>query len=100
MSAGLPPRLTAAEYRARAAVAAARARAVVTSETWTSDPGLCVPVDMILAMSPDERVRQIEAETAVFVGAPPLGVAETVQCRRSSDYLRCSGSWPSIRCAT
>jgi hypothetical protein len=68
VSTGLP-RFTAAEYRARAAAAAVRARAAVTRETWASDPGLRVQVDMILSMSPDERLRQLEAETAVFAGA-------------------------------
>jgi hypothetical protein len=39
---------------------------------WQSDPGLRVQVDAILALSPDDRVRMIEAEAAFFADIRPL----------------------------
>lgn len=59
----------AAEYRLRAQAAAALARAVVSRHMWTSDPGLRMQVNAILAMPPEDRLRQLEAEVAVFADA-------------------------------
>jgi hypothetical protein len=64
----------AAEYRLRAQDAAVRARAVLSRQAWVSDPGLRVQVEAILALPPEERLRQLEAEAAVFADARPATI--------------------------
>ena len=64
----------AAYYRARAAEAMARARALV-GRPWTSDPGLRVQVEAILALSPQDRLRQLEEQVATLSALRPLGPA-------------------------
>ncbi|WP_018639972.1 hypothetical protein [Parafrankia elaeagni] len=64
----------AAYYRARAAEAMVRARALV-GRPWTSDPGLRVQVEAILAMSPEDRLRQLEEQVATLAALRPLGPA-------------------------
>jgi len=58
--------------RERAELARARARDVfrtLSRETWQSDPGLLVQVKAILSVSPEERLRMLMAEQAVFANA-------------------------------
>jgi hypothetical protein len=61
----------AAEYRSRAQEAAVRARALVSRHTWRSDPRLRVQVELILALPPEERLRQLEANLAFFAAVRP-----------------------------
>jgi hypothetical protein len=61
----------AAEYRRRAQEAAVRARALVNRHTWRSDPGLRVQVELILALPPEERLRQLQANLAFFAAVRP-----------------------------
>jgi hypothetical protein len=61
----------AAEYRRRAQEALVRARGLLGQEKWKSDPGLRVQVERILALPPEERVRQLEEEVAFFANARP-----------------------------
>lgn len=61
----------AARYRQRAAEALERARREV-ARPWVSDPGLRVQVDAILALTPEDRVRMIEAESAVLSDLRPV----------------------------
>ncbi|MBL7500884.1 hypothetical protein I6A84_03940 [Frankia sp. CNm7] len=68
------PAERAAYLRERAAQARARAQALfktVTRETWQSDPGLLIQVKTILAMPPEQRLRMLMAEHAVFASARP-----------------------------
>ncbi|WP_462166967.1 hypothetical protein [Frankia sp. AiPs1] len=60
----------AAYYRARAAEAMVRARALV-GRPWTSDPGLRVQVEAILAMSPEDRLRQLEDQVETLSALRP-----------------------------
>lgn len=60
----------AAYYRARAAEAMARARRYV-GRPWTSDPGLRVQVEAILALPPEDRLRMLEAEAGVLSDLRP-----------------------------
>ncbi|WP_154676886.1 hypothetical protein [Parafrankia discariae] len=62
----------AAYYRARAAEAMARARALV-GRPWTSDPGLRVQVEAILAMTPQDRLRQLEDQVETLSALRPIG---------------------------
>ncbi len=55
----------AAYYRARAAEVMARARRCV-GRPWTSDPGLRVQVEAILALPPEDRLRMLESEAGVL----------------------------------
>jgi hypothetical protein len=64
----------AAEYRQRAQAAAARARAALSRQAWVSDPGVRAQVEAILALPPTERLRQLEAEAALFADARPAVV--------------------------
>jgi hypothetical protein len=61
----------AAEYRRRAQEAAVRARALLNRQTWRSDPGLRVQVELILALPPEERLRQLQANLAFFAAVRP-----------------------------
>ncbi|OHV29016.1 MULTISPECIES: hypothetical protein [Pseudofrankia] len=50
----------------------ARAQALfgtVTRETWQSDPSLLVQVKAILSVPPEQRLRMLMAEHAVFASA-------------------------------
>jgi hypothetical protein len=67
----------AAEYRRLAQAATVRARAALSRRTWTSDPGLRAQVDAILALPPEERLRQLEAEVAFFADARPAAQTGT-----------------------
>jgi hypothetical protein len=62
---------SAAEYRRLAQEAAVRARALVSRHTWRSDPGLRVQVELILALPPEERLRQLQANLAFFAAVRP-----------------------------
>ncbi|CAO5186344.1 conserved hypothetical protein [Frankia sp. AiPs1] len=62
----------AAYYRERAAQAMVRARALV-GRPWTSDPGLRVQVEAILAMSPEDRLRQLEDQVETLSALRPTG---------------------------
>jgi hypothetical protein len=68
----IDPAGRAAEYRRRALAAAARARAALSRETWVSDPGVRVQVDAILALPPEDRLRQLAAALVVFADARPV----------------------------
>ncbi|MEX5636515.1 hypothetical protein [Parafrankia sp. FMc2] len=54
----------------------ARARALV-GRPWTSDPGLRVQVEAILALSPEDRLRQLEEQVATLSALRSLGPAVT-----------------------
>ncbi|MBE3206716.1 hypothetical protein [Parafrankia sp. CH37] len=62
----------AAYYRAKAAEAMVRARALV-GRPWTSDPGLRVQVEAILAMPPEDRLRQLEEQVETLSALRPIG---------------------------
>lgn len=62
----------AAYYRERAAQAMVRARACV-GRPWTSDPGLRVQVEAILAMPPQDRLRQLEDQVETLSALRPSG---------------------------
>ncbi|MEX5635734.1 hypothetical protein [Parafrankia sp. FMc2] len=66
------PEERAAYYRARAAEAMVRARALV-GQPWTSDPGLRVQVEAILALSPQDRLRELEEEAETLSAIRPVG---------------------------
>jgi hypothetical protein len=60
----------AADLRWLAAAAMTRARQQV-GRPWTSDAGLRVQVEAILALHPEERIRMLEAEVVVLSDPRP-----------------------------
>lgn len=60
----------AADLRKLAARAMIRAREQI-GRPWTSDPGLRVQVEAILALSPEDRIRMLEADVAVLSALRP-----------------------------
>ena len=66
------PAERAVYLRERAEQARVRAQALfrtVTRETWVSDPGLLIQVKAILSVPPEQRLRMLMAEHAVFASA-------------------------------
>lgn len=60
----------AADLRRLAARAVIRAREQI-GRPWTSDPGLRVQVEAILALPPEDRIRMLEADVAVLSALRP-----------------------------
>jgi DNA-binding transcriptional ArsR family regulator len=66
---------------------AARSPAVRGARAWQSDPKLRAQTEMILSMSVDQRLRQLEAEANFFLSATPVAHPEEPSSIRTLDDI-------------